>query len=140
MPVVDVEVVLTGVGVVISNGIFFKISAFFVKRWMDQKDASEARAKLDLEKSAQRVAAELERTAGKLAVDLKDSVAEHRQEIKDMTKKLDGSLGQIFNQLRIANGRTAKIEGGVIEAKKGIERSEERRVGKECRSRWSPYH
>ena len=22
----------------------------------------------------------------------------------------------------------------------GIERSEERRVGKECRSRWSPYH
>src|SRR3712207_8123566 len=25
-------------------------------------------------------------------------------------------------------------------AKLGIERSEERRVGKECRSRWSPYH
>ena len=23
---------------------------------------------------------------------------------------------------------------------RGIERSEERRVGKECRSRWSPYH
>ena len=22
----------------------------------------------------------------------------------------------------------------------GIQRSEERRVGKECRSRWSPYH
>ena len=26
------------------------------------------------------------------------------------------------------------------EAGKGIRRSEERRVGKECRSRWSPYH
>ncbi len=24
--------------------------------------------------------------------------------------------------------------------KKNIPRSEERRVGKECRSRWSPYH
>src|SRR2546422_10599674 len=24
--------------------------------------------------------------------------------------------------------------------KSGLERSEERRVGKECRSRWSPYH
>src|SRR3712207_6883705 len=24
--------------------------------------------------------------------------------------------------------------------RKGIDRSEERRVGKECRSRWSPYH
>ena len=23
---------------------------------------------------------------------------------------------------------------------KGMQRSEERRVGKECRSRWSPYH
>ena len=23
---------------------------------------------------------------------------------------------------------------------KGLSRSEERRVGKECRSRWSPYH
>ena len=26
------------------------------------------------------------------------------------------------------------------ELKKGVLRSEERRVGKECRSRWSPYH
>ena len=25
-------------------------------------------------------------------------------------------------------------------SKKDAERSEERRVGKECRSRWSPYH
>ena len=28
------------------------------------------------------------------------------------------------------NGNTAQV----------LERSEERRVGKECRSRWSPYH
>src|SRR6478609_11454912 len=28
----------------------------------------------------------------------------------------------------------ARVEGGVLS------RSEERRVGKECRSRWSPYH
>ena len=28
----------------------------------------------------------------------------------------------------------------VIEGEKGLFRSEERRVGKECRSRWSPYH
>ena len=30
---------------------------------------------------------------------------------------------------------TYGLESGLIE-----ERSEERRVGKECRSRWSPYH
>ena len=29
---------------------------------------------------------------------------------------------------------------GCIGAFKAIGRSEERRVGKECRSRWSPYH
>ena len=27
-----------------------------------------------------------------------------------------------------------------LRAKLGLDRSEERRVGKECRSRWSPYH
>ena len=27
-----------------------------------------------------------------------------------------------------------------IRADLGLDRSEERRVGKECRSRWSPYH
>src|SRR2546427_12008534 len=29
---------------------------------------------------------------------------------------------------------------GVISHQRGEHRSEERRVGKECRSRWSPYH
>src|SRR3712207_9536920 len=28
----------------------------------------------------------------------------------------------------------------VVELARGADRSEERRVGKECRSRWSPYH
>src|SRR2546430_7570468 len=43
---------------------------------------------------------------------------------------------------RRTSGRLAKIQrdgqgGGMTEP---ITRSEERRVGKECRSRWSPYH
>ena len=29
---------------------------------------------------------------------------------------------------------------GMMDCKKALTRSEERRVGKECRSRWSPYH
>ena len=48
----------------------------------------------------------------------------------------------------IALGATAKVEkkrpNGLDKAieniEKGHRRSEERRVGKECRSRWSPYH
>ena len=35
------------------------------------------------------------------------------------------------NFLEVATGYTEEV---------AIERSEERRVGKECRSRWSPYH
>ena len=34
------------------------------------------------------------------------------------------------------NARTAEAE----QSKRATSRSEERRVGKECRSRWSPYH
>src|SRR3989441_1125764 len=34
----------------------------------------------------------------------------------------------------------AKGERGGLEIKEFRNRSEERRVGKECRSRWSPYH
>ena len=30
--------------------------------------------------------------------------------------------------------------GTVVGVKETLDRSEERRVGKECRSRWSPYH
>src|SRR5438876_3510837 len=38
-------------------------------------------------------------------------------------------------------GRPARAEGGGVRARRsGAVRSEERRVGKECRSRWSPYH
>ena len=35
---------------------------------------------------------------------------------------------------------TPHIQNMIIELRKKYGRSEERRVGKECRSRWSPYH
>ena len=34
----------------------------------------------------------------------------------------------------------AGLQDLLIHALEGPQRSEERRVGKECRSRWSPYH
>ena len=37
----------------------------------------------------------------------------------------------------VANARPELIKEGVMDC---LVRSEERRVGKECRSRWSPYH
>ena len=34
----------------------------------------------------------------------------------------------------------ALSEAAPVESRGHVDRSEERRVGKECRSRWSPYH
>ena len=41
-------------------------------------------------------------------------------------------------ELKVKKGEKEKIKARATEL--GISRSEERRVGKECRSRWSPYH
>src|SRR3712207_9477750 len=38
------------------------------------------------------------------------------------------------------NGTVRVIEDGELQPEPLLDRSEERRVGKECRSRWSPYH
>src|SRR5229473_4846426 len=51
------------------------------------------------------------------------------------------TIGDVLEQrgfvVQIATEARAGLE---IAATSPIERSEERRVGKECRSRWSPYH
>ena len=44
--------------------------------------------------------------------------------------------GQVVHKLSAAGVVTTVAGNGV----QGFARSEERRVGKECRSRWSPYH
>src|SRR5260370_1250195 len=45
---------------------------------------------------------------------------------------------EFFLRDGVGNGPSVKFQGAVYMA--GQFRSEERRVGKECRSRWSPYH
>ena len=46
-------------------------------------------------------------------------------------------------QLKVAEDDMGKVigkQGRIAKAIRTLTRSEERRVGKECRSRWSPYH
>jgi len=40
----------------------------------------------------------------------------------------------------VLQGVSLEVKKGMVLAMLGRNRSEERRVGKECRSRWSPYH
>src|SRR2546426_12755043 len=63
-----------------------------------------------------------------------------KQPIVDMT--LNGSgVRDIVRVLRVSSAMVINVLKKKEPAVKQVnERSEERRVGKECRSRWSPYH
>ena len=52
-------------------------------------------------------------------------------------EKRENGPEKIFEEIIVENFPNM---GKEIEIKKMVIRSEERRVGKECRSRWSPYH
>src|ERR1041385_1101521 len=57
------------------------------------------------------------------------------------TRSLTGTFGPV--EIEVPRARLNTPEGGTREWKSQAlraYRSEERRVGKECRSRWSPYH
>src|SRR5256885_4891675 len=51
-----------------------------------------------------------------------------------------GGIGDYTNIGILQVLRAARIANITIKLKAQTRRSEERRVGKECRSRWSPYH
>ena len=59
---------------------------------------------------------------------------------KQGVKLLDYSNDEDHNRLVVTVvGEPEPLRDAVLEAI-GVARSEERRVGKECRSRWAPYH
>src|SRR5256885_5413850 len=47
---------------------------------------------------------------------------------------------QVVDAERAISFNVSQQFANALLAKSNVERSEERRVGKECRSRWSPYH
>ena len=46
----------------------------------------------------------------------------------------------ILSQIKLNDGKNIALNAILISNANELTRSEERRVGKECRSRWSPYH
>ena len=49
-------------------------------------------------------------------------------------------IGPVQNASSVSTLDTDVQRNRFLDESNGLDRSEERRVGKECRSRWSPYH
>ena len=67
----------------------------------------------------------------------------HSSPISQTSQQHGRNLDQVYANARSdKNIRRAALAGGVGTMLEQFDfaRSEERRVGKECRSRWSPYH
>ena len=66
--------------------------------------------------------------------------------MKRRRKELKMSQAELAEKVNVSNNHISSIETGkqipslTTFVKICEQRSEERRVGKECRSRWSPYH
>src|SRR2546429_4034517 len=72
--------------------------------------------------------------------DLLESAA-HARGYEVVVANTDYSSEQLVSSVRLMIGwRVAGLAAIVSEMDSHLMRSEERRVGKECRSRWSPYH
>ena len=63
-------------------------------------------------------------------------------ELSELVKEFEEKFGVSAAPVMVAGGAVAGGAADAAEEKTefNAERSEERRVGKECRSRWSPYH
>src|SRR2546429_6954135 len=90
----------------------------------------------------QRRSADIRERLFRAALDLFAQKGFAETTVEDITETADVGKGTFFNYfpskdhilLAFGEMQLGKLEAAVDE------RSEERRVGKECRSRWSPYH
>src|SRR2546430_9011599 len=62
-----------------------------------------------------------------------------RRDAQPLLDEFNALLNSSEERLRIASSRSTTSFGAAW-SRRSRPRSEERRVGKECRSRWSPYH
>ena len=66
-------------------------------------------------------------------------ITQRQMRVGEMIKQ---ALGMLFirEETKLPNLSTKEITVTEVRMSTDLKRSEERRVGKECRSRWSPYH
>ena len=74
---------------------------------------------------------------------IKMKLAEALQERADLNRRIEQLNARLYRNSKVQQGRNPEEDPAeLISELDGCiaRRSEERRVGKECRSRWSPYH
>ena len=62
-----------------------------------------------------------------------------KEKKETLDKGLSKTKESVFGKIARAVAGKSKVDDEVLDNLEEV-RSEERRVGKECRSRWSPYH
>ena len=73
---------------------------------------------------------------GKTDIPLNENGIRQAKELACQLVEEDISVKHVYHSPQLRAAETARIAAEALHAT----RSEERRVGKECRSRWSPYH
>src|SRR5438132_11886071 len=74
-------------------------------------------------------------------IDLVPARARRRRWMRLSSSSVKSSSSRRVPDLRISNeGKIRRSASSLVRWSSMFPRSEERRVGKECRSRWSPYH
>ena len=63
-----------------------------------------------------------------------------QERLKDLRVERGLTLEQLAEETHLSKSALGSYEGDNLKDISHHARSEERRVGKECRSRWSPYH
>ena len=81
-----------------------------------------------------------QRTTTTSYIDESFNVRQYLKELDNRKKVLDGLLAEMEEYSPQSASNNQDSEVNIIKEIWRKERSEERRVGKECRSRWSPYH
>ena len=97
----------------------------------------------DREKSAEdAVGYRIDETMAPTALKWAIQQAQERKLFAVEQKRLQSQLDEAINASKMADGASTILHnvGNVLTSVTVAARSEERRVGKECRSRWSPYH
>ena len=103
-------------------------------------NAQDADVQNDLQPLSQQVAARLDKVLAEIEIQ-KEDIKRIEEQHSDLAGIPAQILGARRDRLRTSmfNKTLALAKDVSLQGDRGL-RSEERRVGKECRSRWSPYH